>query len=304
MDVYIDLLFLVNFLLNGWALWLTSTLIGHKLRWQSLILSSALGAIYGLGMVTPWAIYFSHPCSKLLLALVMIQLAFRSRPVLRLLQLSGLFLLVSFTTAGCALGVQALLSQQNLGGGVLAYGQLPFWVLLLAAIFLGVGSHRVISLVENRLVHVANRASISCCLEGGQLSLVGLVDSGNQLVDPFGGRPVVIVSLEAVSRLLPAEAISLVGSEQLTTESLNSLAGNPWIARIRFIPYHSVGRKSGVLLGWRVDQATICTTHGRRTTDNVILAVSGHALSERGAYQALIPQRLLPAATKPTEEAL
>lgn len=305
MEVYIDLLFLVNFLLNTWALWLTSLLAGQLSNWRRLALAAALGAIYGLGMVTPWAAYFSHPLAKLLLAATMVQIAHNPRVMLRLLQLSGLFLLVSFATAGCALGVQALLTAQGgISGGTLSYGQLPFWVLLIAALMLAIGSRRVINLLENRLVHVANRARIDLALEGGQVTLDGLIDSGNQLTDPFGGRPVMVVALAAVAHLLPEEVVALALSDQVSDACLNTLDGQAWLARVRFIPYHSVGRKSGVLLGWRVDQATIATDQGMRTVENVIMALSGHALSEQGAYQALIPQRLLPAVTRSTEEVL
>ncbi len=305
MEVYIDLLFLVNFLVNAWALWLTSVLCGQRPKWLKLTLAAALGAIYGLGMVTPWAAYFAHPLGKLLLAGIMVRIAYSPGLMLRLLQLCGLFLLVSFTTAGCALGVQTLLTAQGgISGGSLSYGQLPGWVLLLAAILLGIGSKRVISLLENRLVHVANRASVSLALDGGQVSLDGLVDSGNQLTDPFGGRPVMVVALEAVADLLPEAVVSLALSDQVSDAALTTLGGQAWLARIRFIPYHSVGRKSGVLLGWRLDQATITTRQGVRTVENVVMALSGHALSEQGAYQVLIPQRLLPALTRPTEEVL
>ncbi|MGI6357615.1 MAG: sigma-E processing peptidase SpoIIGA [Bacillota bacterium] len=303
MDVYVDLLFLVNLGLNGWALWLSSSLIGQKLSWQRWLLSSALGAVYGLGIVTPWATFFSHPGCKLVLAGWMVQIAFQPSLVWRLLRLSGLFILVSCLTAGCVLGVQTLLGG-GFPGGSLAYGGLPLWVLPAAVLVTGLTSKRMINLLENRLVHVTNQASISFSLNGTETSLNGLVDSGNQLVEPFAGRPVVIISLEAVAHLLPDDVVTLIASGSLQPEALNNLAAQPWVARLRFIPYHSVGRRSGVLLGWRVDRATITVGSAVNTAENVVLAIADHSLHEQGAYQALIPERLLPVVNQTTQEVL
>ncbi len=302
-DVYVDLLFLINLGLNSWALWLTASLIGQKLRWQRCLLSGAFGAVYGLGMVTPWANIFAHPGCKLLLAAWMVQIAFQPRLLRRLLQLAGLFIVASCITAGGVMGVQTLVGG-GFPGGSLAYGRLPLWVLLLAVLVVGLSSHRVINLLENRLVHVANQASISFCLNGSSVALCGLVDSGNQLIAPFSGRPVVIASLEAIAHSLPEEVVSLISSDSLPPESLDSLTAHPWVARLRFIPYHSVGRRSGVLLGWRLDQITVIADSGIRTTDNVVLAIANHTLHDQGAYQALIPQRLLPVVNKSTQEVL
>lgn len=302
MEVYIDLLFMVNLCLNGWALWLVSTLVGQRLRWCSLLLSASLGAVYGLGLVTPWAAWFVHPISKLTLALIMLQVAFRPRLLVRLFQLFGLFLLVSFATAGCILGIYSLVHSEQSLSGALAWGQLPPWVLIVAMLGLCLGSHRLINLLENRLVHVANRASISFELDGKVLCLTGLVDSGNQLTDPIGGRPVAIVSLAAVADALPEAMVSLALSDQLFEEKLEGLAENPWAGRIRFIPYHSIGRKAGVLPGFRVDKVKITVQSVTREAENVILAVCAQPLSEQGEYQALIPLRLLPIVAKSTQE--
>lgn len=294
MAVYVDLLFAVNLALNCWALWLSSVLIGHRLQLGSLLLSASLGAVYALGLVTPWAHLFTHPAGKLLLAVAMVVIAFRPHLVMRVLSLTGLFLVVSCLTAGCVLGIYGLIN--NGQSGTLAYGQLPLWVLALAVVALALGSQRVISLLENRLVHVANRADLTFQLDGRVVHLTGLVDSGNQLADPLGGRPVAVVSLAALADVLPEEIVALASSDSPWEQSLVGLAEHAWAGRVRFIPFRSVGRRSGMLLGFGVDQVAVSSAAGCRETENVVLALSRDPLSDQDAYQVLIPLRLLPAA--------
>ncbi|HHW99100.1 MAG TPA: hypothetical protein GX738_05660 [Firmicutes bacterium] len=122
MAVYVDLLFLVNFSLNAWALWATSLLTVTPRRKAALALASLCGAIYAFGALTPWAPLFVHPLSKLLLALTMIYLAFKPRLVTKTLNLLAWFLLVSFVTAGVILGLYTLLLDKEARGAMLAWG--------------------------------------------------------------------------------------------------------------------------------------------------------------------------------------
>ncbi|HHW99101.1 MAG TPA: hypothetical protein GX738_05665, partial [Firmicutes bacterium] len=54
---------------------------------------------------------------------------------------------------------------------------------------------RFLGSLENRLVHVANSAHLRAHLGEIEIELEALVDSGNQLVEPLTGRPVVVVTL-------------------------------------------------------------------------------------------------------------
>ncbi|NLY53852.1 MAG: sigma-E processing peptidase SpoIIGA [Firmicutes bacterium] len=296
MDVYVDLLFLVNFVLNLWILWATASLSGTPVKRSRLFWSSTCGALYAFGLLTPWGSVFAHPASKLVLALTMIRLAFNPSKRRQVLQLLGLFLLICFATAGAVLGVYVCLVDKSPGGALLAWGDLPLWVLGLSIIMLAVSGRRWLGNLENRFVRVANEAHLSVTIGDLIFELQALVDSGNQLVEPLTGRAVVVVATAAISHLLPKEIVSLTQTNPIWSAQIDKLAASDWVQRIRFVPFQAVANSGGVLLGIRTDYLEIRCQEEVRQVEGVTIALSPAGLGENNQYQALVPPRLLPAA--------
>lgn len=294
MTVYVDLLFLVNLALNAWALWVTAKLVGISLRAGRLFWASLCGAIFAFGSLTPWSDALAHPASKLLLAAAMVYLAFRPQKPAKVLHLLAWFLLVSFATAGVVLGLYALLLDKVPTGQVLTHGVLPLWLLLTAVAVLGVTGRHFLGNLQNRLVHVANRASLMVGIGRLEFTLDALVDSGNQLSEPLSGRPVVVVALAAVSHLLPPELVRLSQANSYDDTELTQLASDEWARRIRFVPYHTVANPGGILLGVRVDQIQVSCNGRMHLVRDITLAICPTELSLGDNYQALVPLRLLP----------
>lgn len=294
MAVYVDLLFMVNFALNAWALWATARLTGTPRRKLALSFASFCGAVYAFGYLTPWAHLFIHPLSKLLLALIMIYLTFKPPVTSKLLNLLAWFLLVCFATAGMVLGLATFLLDKTAQTSMLAWGDLPLWVLGLALVGLYLTGGRFLGNLENRLVHVANDAQLRAIIDGVEIELTALVDSGNQLVEPLSGRPVVVVSLSAISELLPPEIIALSRSHSIWEAKLDQLAASAFVHRLNFVPFHAVANDGGVLLGVRVDQLEVICNGRTQQVNGITLAISPVDLSADDNYQALVPLRLLP----------
>ena len=101
-----------------------------------------------------------------------------------------------------------------------------------------------------------------------------LVDSGNTLTEPISGAPVSVLDARIFYRLWP-----------------EGLPG------FRVIPYHSVGKKSGILKGYPVPQMTLIQQGVEREYRNVYLAVSEEIAGEE------IPMLLPPALLQETNKA-
>jgi len=244
----------------------------------------------------------------------------------------GLFYLVSFVVGGAALawnyllaGVPSLdggLAAGSLGVGAVLPAVLVGAILLHWALVTGRERERVLSLCVPCRIEV----------EGLEAEFRALVDTGNRLRDPISDAPVVIVEYPALHRILPPRLGLVwgcgedgyresgagdagseragggagggrVGSEgqmagaESDEPNLSRLAeilgGTSWLARIRLIPFSSLGRASGLLVGFRPD-ALVVGEGGRsvRRTD-VVICVSPRPLSAEGGYRALLPPEVL-----------
>lgn len=107
------------------------------------------------------------------------------------------------------------------------------------------------------------------------LCIAAIVDSGNTLTEPMSGAPVSVLDVVTFQTLWP--------------EGLPDF---------RVIPYHSVGKKNGILYGYRIPQMKIRIHSVEKICSDVWLAVSEEEIAGRE-----IPMLLHPALLKKTGKA-
>ena len=99
-----------------------------------------------------------------------------------------------------------------------------------------------------------------------------LRDTGNELRDPISGNPVLIVGPKVAERLLG-----------LTRQQLeNPVEAVGFLPGLRLIPFHTVGKNNGLLLGMRIQNTKIGKWQG-----STVVAFAPCGLGERQNYQAL-----------------
>lgn len=269
--VYIDSLFLLNFLLDYLALLLTGKVAGEPLRRLKIALGALGGAIYAVSIFWPGWSFLSHFAVRLSVGLLMVMIAYGTTR--RLLRVFLLFLAVS---AGLGGGVYAL---SCLGAGVdMMEGVATTSIDLRLIILGGFLAYSLLSLAGRKLARHGGdelrRVEVS--LEGKAVSLTALVDSGNTLTDPVSGRPVLVAEGERLSPLLPPEV-----DIRHPAECFPIL---PCPQKFRLLPYRAVGVSQGLLLAVRADRVVV---EGRES-GNRLVALSPTPVSDGGGYQALI----------------
>lgn len=114
----------------------------------------------------------------------------------------------------------------------------------LTAVFLLVVFFLLIALRKGK-----NTVSVVIEYRDKKLTLLALQDTGNTLKDPLTSQPVLIIDADA--------AIELTGlTQQQLTNPVATMTQNP-ISGLRLIPYHTVDRPEGMLLGISVDKVRI-----------------------------------------------
>lgn len=276
MAVYLDTLFLLNFLMDYLLLLVTAKVAGEPFRRLRLALGGLVGALFAAVVFLPGWEWLTHPACKLGSAVLMLLAAFGgSRHLLRL----GLL----FFALSCGLGggvlVIGLLSGRGLAfhNGVLSTGMDLKAVMLSAAV-----CYAVLTLVFRRSGrHVGRELTPAVVSIGGEsVLLTALRDTGNTLTDPVTGRPVLVTEGARLRQLLPEELLTELREP---TEAMERFAQSPLGRRLRLLPYRAVGVDCGFLLAVRADRVSV----GGEEYGGLLVALSPTPVSDGGGYQAL-----------------
>lgn len=272
--VYIDLLFLLNFIANYLLLLAAGRMAGAGLlRWR-ITLGGAAGALYAVLVFLPGLEWLGRwPC-KLALGVLMVLIAYGGEQYL--LRIAVLFFGASAALAGAVLGLELLGSAPlTLDHGVF-YSQLDIRLLLL----LFVACYFVLSLFFRRVGRQrgGELVQMELTLDGGTAVLTVLVDSGHSLTDPATDRPVVVAWWKSLAKVLPVWADAEAPIESV--ERCHAAGSR----QARLVPYRAVGVECGMLLALRTRGVTM----DGKPMGRLLVALSPTPVDDGGTYQALI----------------
>lgn len=115
---------------------------------------------------------------------------------------------------------------------------------------------------------------------------IGLLDTGNHLREPISKRPVVIANLKAVSHLFEKELLMIL----CNFEKIEDVKDN---YKIRWIPYHSLGKKNGFLIGIIVDELIVYKEGKELVSKEVLLGIIEEELSNENLYQFILHEEYM-----------
>jgi len=298
--VYVDQVFFVNLLMNYLILWSAGRLSNARSSLSRLILASALGSIYSLAVFLPGTSQLFGPLMKFLFSLLMLTVAFVLQSWRAFLLSLLFFYLASFALGGMVFGFSYFLQNSTVSlnepGGVLFVVGRHFWVGVWFMLFFAWVACRLgVRLLQRRVAQQLFPIVIN--FFSRKVEVEALVDTGNSLIDPLSGDPVIIVEYEALKPSLPPEIFSSFSKEQFSCEQfLMSITDTSWAKRIRVIPFHSLGEQNGLLIGIRPDGVEIKQGNKKILAEKVVVGIYRHRLHKDSNYQALLNPVLLGAA--------
>lgn len=273
-EVYIDVLFLVNLVLDYLLLSVTARLLKCTATHLRIFLGSLVGAFgYCLFFVLP------IPAGALKILLLhgavgslMVWIGLRPRKAAAFLKC-----LVSMYLGAFLLGGVIGWLYPYIGGRLLGN------FLLLSAL-----SYAVICLILKTYDYFRDKRTKFCravLFNGGRKQIVGgLLDTGNCLKDPVTGQRVHVTDYEAVKGLFgETELKELLSMYEYRNEESAAATHN-----FRYIPFRSVGKAHGLLPAITIDQITICLEEREVVQKNPVIMVSKDKLSTRGNYRIII----------------
>lgn len=294
--IYLDVLFLINFGMDAWILWLTGKLCRKHLVWWRQLIAALSGAF--LVTILVWI-----PVPKAWLyavlgygitGLLMCWLAFSPHSVWETVKSYLCMLVVTFLLGGIMnwlyleTGLGTYINRLCVGSGLELRG-LTILMIIGSAIFgiLGTGAASIREEWKNPYYQVI------LYWKGKQIKGRGLLDTGNFLTDPVSHQPVGLAEAKWFRAILSQEYEKLVQTYLDTGRIDYDQIAEQALSGIRWIPYCSVGKEQGELLGVICDAMIVKQKHWESVHRNVVIAISPTPLSGNGRYQLLLQERIL-----------
>lgn len=296
MTIYVDIIFLENIGMNYIILLATGLVCKTNIKHIRLLLASSVGALYAITTFLKVADIYSHFLMKVLLSIVMIYIAFQSKGVKVMCKQVLLFYLTSFVFGGCAFALLYFVRPQDIlmRNGVLM-GTYPIKIAILGATVGFVILTIAFRVVKSKRSKKDYFCSIVLNFAEKQKEVLAMIDTGNMLKDPISQRPVVVVERQQLYELLPKVVLDNVeriigGDKNDVLEQLNQTEA---VAKLRMIPFSSLGKQNGMLLGFKIDNMIIKEEQEEVTIENVIVGIYPKSLTKNGSYTALIGLEML-----------
>jgi len=303
--VYLDLIFLINFLMDGALLLVTAWTRKLRFKWWRMACAAAIGASYVIMMLFPEFSALFTFAAKFLFSAIMIVTAFGFGKLPVFLRNLATFYLVSFALAGGIFGFHYFFMPSmdvwngivfTQSGGHLFQVGLSGWFIAVFFVFMIWYFLRVFRSTKQREALSALTAKVEVQVEDFVLSCTGLVDTGNQLYDPLTKTPVMIVEAGLWKEVIPESWIKQIQTSDVD-KILAAMGADSfvWQDRLRVVPYRGVNRSTQFMLAIKPDSVKVYYNEKTLQTGKVLIGFDGGILSSDGSYQAIIHPMLLEA---------
>jgi len=252
LQVYLDMVVLLNFLVDYLLLLGTNRLSGFPSNWKRIFLAAALGGVYAGACMLPGFRFLGNLLWRIvfLVGIAVIAFGWNTSAGKR----GGVFVLLSMALGGLAMCME----RANIPALIFASGGM--WLLCRLSFDSGMGQQAYVPI---QLTYGKNT-----------MNIIALRDTGNTLRDPITGERVMVVSGEVAEKLIGLTSAQL-------HKPLETLAARP-VPGLRLIPYSAIGQASSMLLAMRLENVKV----GPQVL-SAIVAFAPEGLGKGSMYQAL-----------------
>ena len=246
MVIYLEYLFLENFLTGGLLLLLTSKLAGHSPSRTRLILGSVISGLGGFTIFIP-AAGFGGAVIRLAAAVLICTVVFAEKQAkpLKTIKTTLIFLALTFLSGGAAMAFSLWRQIPAVSGnGALYLEPLTYGTLICLAVPAFGLTYIFVKLVRKRQMETITRGKVCLTIKGMVYSFEALADSGNSLREPLTGRPAALIDRKGAAKLSFRPEDAETGRDETMAD------------RLVVIPYKAVGTEKGILKGIRTDSIT------------------------------------------------
>ena len=290
MTVYLDVLFFENFILNFIILYAVGIETKSKIKFLRILSGSIIGSIYVIIYYILNVDFFLNIAMKFILSISMIYISFETKEFKALLKKVLFFYLTSFIFAGGALAIIHIVNS----GKVSIQNGIIIGKYSLTTIFIGIIVAFVVIVIAFKTIkNKINQKDFLCKLtikiDDKQINTIAMIDTGNLLKEPITNIPVIVVEESLLENVLPQEILK--NSQNILKGNLEELSEDlkkDYISKLKVIPFMSLGKQNGMLLGIKAKEVIVKTEEENKKIDKAIIGIYDKKLSKSGKYHSLI----------------
>jgi stage II sporulation protein GA (sporulation sigma-E factor processing peptidase) len=294
--IYVDVLFIDNLVMNYILLWVCAKAAKIRPKWWRMLCGALLGAAYAIIVFSPYLVFFNNISMKILLSILIIIICFPITGIPELLKLVMIFYMVTFIFGGAAFGLFYFFKKEvAIINGAFYIKEFPIKTLVLTSVIAYIIFEQSWGIIKKRRLKDNYFVSIEVVFDGASKVIRALIDTGNSLCDPVTRMPVMVVHFKALKQLLPEEVqrIYTEGIEENLYNATNIIANSSWVYRFRIIPFTSLGREKGILIGFKPDKVYMVIEKGKKELENIIVGVYNRPFSMDNDYDALLHPEII-----------
>ena len=276
--------------MNAIIIYASAIILKIKPKTIRIIIASGIGSIYAITTyVTELHIYTSI-ISKVILSIIMVYVSFNPQSIKKLFKQVFIFYLTSFVFGGVSLYLIYVIEPQNalIRNGMFV-GDYVLKVIFLGAIVAFIIIKIAIKIIKTKINSKDMYCNIRIKISGQIVSTKAMIDTGNLAKEPITNTPVIIAESSLLYDILPKEILNnldmiLGGDLSKIPEKIQS----QYMSKLRCIPFSSLGKQNGMLLGIKADEIEVEREEDKKITKNVIIGIYDKSLTKRGEYRALV----------------
>lgn len=299
MAVYLDIIWLLNFMFDSLLLYLTAVILKRQVRHWRLFAGGMIGSLIILLSVTPLNVYAGHPIVKLLFSILMVLTVFGFKRFKYFISALMLFYFITFLVGGTLIGVHYFiqfdmnLSSSLFMASVKGFGDPVSWLFVVIGFPLAWHfSRNNFDKIETAKIQHNQLVKLEITFNGEIFQFTGLVDSGNQLYDPISKMPVMFVSVKSMVEELPEMIKTIALSSEEVIMGKQSIAPE-WENRMRIIPFKVMGQEHQMVLALKPDQITIYQNKETILVEKWLVSFTMQQLSSDDAFQCIVHPKML-----------
>jgi stage II sporulation protein GA (sporulation sigma-E factor processing peptidase) len=298
MEIYIDVLILQNIVMNYLILLMTSKLSKTKISNLRLLLGSLVGASYVVFLLLfPEIKIYYTTAAKIILSFFIVAVTFYPPKFKSFMRILAIFYISTFIFAGAAFAFLYFNNTDGLvqNGIFYIFDDSKWSMLFFSAVTVFIIVKIFWDLIQERLIRDNLCIPLKVVFENGMIDLFALVDTGNSLHDPLTNAPVVVVEFNAIKNILPSDIQNIFeeSKEEDLVRATKIISDSKWFSRFRLIPFTSLGKENGMLIGFKPDYIEIGENTDKKGVSDVIIGIYNRTLSNNNNYNALLSPELV-----------